>query len=550
MVYKPGTEADDEIAGTEDDDTLTGGLSPSGDDHLSGLGGDDHLYGDDGNDVLLGGAGNDLLSGDLGPGPDLPGSDVLLGGDGDDVIQSHGGNDRIDGGAGHDTASLEFGRLHSDLIFAPAVLEPFTIAGDGTTVTDCEAFIIYSGSGADRLSGLDGEDLFSGADGDDVLMGLGGDDRLFGGKGADVIAGGDGDDLLSGGDGAADRLDGGDGDDTVDLGFANDGDSASGGSGHDTLNLTLLPAETVGITYDGASHGLTISGSDVSISGFEAFSVYGGSSNDSISLRGTAESQTIHGGGGRDGLRGGSGDDTIIGGLGRDRIWGGAGNDSIYAGRSAFSSAPDGPDNVRGGLGDDTIYIGAGVAREKIDGGNGHDSVKAFGYQNTVMDVTSVVVAGETLTSVRGSILRNIENLTVYGSTLGDRMSGGASDDTFFGRAGDDVLSGGLGDDRLEGNEGDDTLDLESHGADEADVAAYYGASRNDLGHDRLTGFATEADKILLSGFAASEVTITDGPDGTYNVVIAGEFSTAEITVSLSASSMPGSFGLDCFLFS
>ena len=120
----------------------------------------------------------------------------------------------------------------------------------GTDGTD----VLLGGNGDDTLNGGDGDDLLSGGNGSDTLDGGDGSDMLLGGNGSDTLDGGDGDDLLSGGNGS-DTLDGGDGsdlllgdkgDDTLNYTLSeNTGetDYYGGGSGFDTLQLTLTSAE-------------------------------------------------------------------------------------------------------------------------------------------------------------------------------------------------------------------------------------------------------------------------------------------------------------------
>ena len=69
-----GSEGDDEISGSEDNDIISG---RQGDDSLDGLEGNDWLRGGKGDDVLTGGIGNDYLVGDYGV-------DILTGGEGTD----------------------------------------------------------------------------------------------------------------------------------------------------------------------------------------------------------------------------------------------------------------------------------------------------------------------------------------------------------------------------------------------------------------------------------------------------------------------------------
>ena len=100
------------------------------------------------------------------------------------------------------------------------------------------------------ISGTTQDDTLTGTDGTDVLLGGNGDDTLDGGDGNDLLLAGNGDDTLDGGDGS-DLLSGGNGDDTLDGGDGSD--LLLGDRGDDTLNYTL--SENTGETdyYDGGS---------------------------------------------------------------------------------------------------------------------------------------------------------------------------------------------------------------------------------------------------------------------------------------------------------
>jgi hypothetical protein len=148
----------------------------------SGTSNDDILTGTDGSDVLLGGNGDDVIDG----------------GDGSDLLSGGNGSDTLDGGAGDD--------------------------------------LLSGGNGSDTLDGGDGDDLLSGGNGSDTLDGGDGDDLLSGGNGSDTLDGGDGSDILLAGNGS----------DTLNYTLSeNTGetDYYGGGSGFDTLQLTLTSAE-------------------------------------------------------------------------------------------------------------------------------------------------------------------------------------------------------------------------------------------------------------------------------------------------------------------
>ena len=174
MAFLNGTNGNDRLIGTKDDDSIYG---QAGNDTLEGGDGNDRINGQDGNDTLDGGAGDDNLSG----------------GDGNDSMTGGVGNDTLDGGSGVD---LMYG-------------------GDGNDK-------LYGYAGNDTLDGGDGIDFVSGGDGDDSVLGGAGNDTVGGNAGNDYVSGGDGNDIVYGDEGN-DSLDGGAGNDTI-----------NGGAGIDT----------------------------------------------------------------------------------------------------------------------------------------------------------------------------------------------------------------------------------------------------------------------------------------------------------------------------
>ena len=139
-----GTEGDDVIQGTPEDDVICG------------LGGNDIISGGDGDDVVYGGDGNDSIDG----GND---DDTIYGGSGDDSVTGGNGTDTVFGGSGSDELS--------------------------------------GSRGADMLDGGSDDDVILGGKGDDTIRGGDGDDTLLGQNGSDVIVGGQGVDSADGGPG-------------------------------------------------------------------------------------------------------------------------------------------------------------------------------------------------------------------------------------------------------------------------------------------------------------------------------------------------------------
>ncbi|ESQ77110.1 Ig-like domain-containing protein [Asticcacaulis sp. AC402] len=243
-----GSRDSDQILGAAGHDTLNGG---GADDTLDGGTGNDVLSGGDGHDAMEGGAGHDRMDG--GGGTDVligsTGNDTLNGGDGEDYlcagfegdrVMTNWGADQLDGGDGLDTAILFRGAATASIRFDLRDTSVTQYLDNGTGVVRVESVSLFSGRGADKLTGGVRSDTFFGGAGNDTLDGWQGDDLLIGEAGNDVIHGGNGDDRLAGGLGhdsltggtLNDTLSGDTGEDVL-TGSAGD-DVIDGGSGLDT----------------------------------------------------------------------------------------------------------------------------------------------------------------------------------------------------------------------------------------------------------------------------------------------------------------------------
>ena len=182
----------------------------------------------------------------------------------------------------------------------------------------------------------------------------------------------------------------------------------------------------------------------------------GGAGDDT--LQGFSGDDILECGAGNDVAEGGSGDDSIYGEEGNDIVYGDAGNDYLLG--------EEGNDYLNGGEGDDTLYGGDG--RDALNGGVGND----------FMD------GGE-------------GNDSMHGGAGSDEMFGDQGNDTLRGGSGDDNLWGGRGDDSLEGGEGNDTLT----GGIGNDSFLF----DRDSGHDIITDFDPEADKLMFVGLNSAD---------------------------------------------
>jgi Ca2+-binding RTX toxin-like protein len=314
---------------------------------------------------------------------------------------------------------------------------------------------------ADTIRGDSIANQLWGHDGNDELFGLNGNDTIWGSIGHDSIDGGSGNDLLSGEDGY-DSLNGGSGNDSLYGG--NQSDSLNGGSGNDFI--------------DGGSHNDTIDG------GWDNDLMKGGDGNDSI--QGGLGNDTLGGGAGNDTLNGGSGVDTAeydTTGAVQVNLWFGTSSGAL--GNDTLSLI----ENVKTGSGNDVVLGNDG--KNRLETGNGHDTVYAFNDHDTVV------------TGSGNDVAYGYEgNDSLYGGSGNDRLYGDAGNDFVDGEAGNDTLSGGdgadwlsggyNGNDVLRGGEGADTLS----GGTGADVIQW---RAGDLGIDQIFGFDITQDRLSFT---------------------------------------------------
>jgi hypothetical protein len=188
VVVKTGNGKNNELIGTDNDDTLLG------------KGGLDDLRGFGGNDLLNGGKGNDSVDGG-------EGDDTLIGGNGNDTMIGGEGADEFRGGKGIDTVD------YSTSVEKVNVQMSAAVAADGAT--------------GDEFSGV--ENLTGSAYGDILQGTVGGFTR--GGEGNDEIIGGG--DFMSHDDGG--RIQGDDGLDTLRMGYGDTEVVLKNDSGYDTI---------------------------------------------------------------------------------------------------------------------------------------------------------------------------------------------------------------------------------------------------------------------------------------------------------------------------
>jgi Ca2+-binding RTX toxin-like protein len=176
-----GNDADNQIIGNSNSNTLTGGF------------GNDYLFGEGGADTMLGGIGNDTYN--VGNVDDVI---IELSGDGRDTVFSNASAYTL-------SANVEVLQVYATGVSGTgneldneiyANFRPNTL--DGGAGND----LVYGAGGNDTIHGSAGDDELHGGADQDVLFGDGDNDELFGEDGKDVLAGGLGVDVMYGGIGS------------------------------------------------------------------------------------------------------------------------------------------------------------------------------------------------------------------------------------------------------------------------------------------------------------------------------------------------------------
>ncbi|TNC97577.1 MAG: putative Ca2+-binding hemolysin, partial [Rhodocyclaceae bacterium] len=578
-----GTEAGDELNGTE------------GNEIISGLGGGDEIHASSGNDILIGGEGDDYLSGGYG-------NDVYVfnRGDGWDRIYQYsageGDSDAIHFGAGISALDVTVGRNSSnDVILqlvdsgngvqlidgfeAPLPKVEFT---DGT-IWSAEALIqaafakMLGTENADFLWGSDQQETIHGFAGSDEIYGYGGDDTLVGGKGDDYFAGGYGSDVFvfnrgDGWDTVSQEMAGWDDVDVVRFGAGIFSDEvAVARSGDDLVLLLGDGSEGLALEYlfSGEAPLVGVEFADGTVWDAEALMELAVASSLIVGtpysdyMEGTDAADTIYGLAGSDELAGYDGNDTLLGGAGSDELSGGSGDDILIGGSGHDRMmGGDGADTYVFTLGDGWDVVNSYVASDsgepspadviRFGAGIAPDDVNAYAYSEEGEvavelsfrhdgDMNGISIVGElgklpqlayddgTVVG-RSQLLDMIANSNgtewddaLIGTSGADLMEGGAGHDVLIGREGNDVLRGGLGNDRLRGGEGNDL----------------YVVARGD-GSDSIGNRDGGSDLIRLGGdIAPTDVSFSfDGEEEEYVLSIGDEGDS--IRIKADPGTLPG----------
>jgi len=421
------------------------------------------------------------------------------------------------------------------------------------------ADLARGGYGNDQISGGEGDDKLYGDENNDYLMGDVGDDQLFGGNGSDTLIGGAGADTMSGGNGD---------DNFIISGRAESiGDFVIGGSGVDTLTLTMT--DGTGIRFTAADPLRTVEFESIfRIKGIERYVFNGGTGNDYFVgyllddvlsggkgndvLKGSGGDDFLMGGDGNDSLDGGNDDDTLMGGEGRDRLAGGNGRDFLLGDAgddTLFGDAGDdslaggrGLDVIEGGDGNDVLYSDEFgddrfVDKDRLYGGNGDDYVTigrtdtgngGAGTDHLTLALSTSTVAENfvfsdaNITLASGGAFVGFEALDFRGGSANDTVTAGALADTLAGGGGNDTLRGGGGTDYLIDDAGADKLygdagdDFFQHSGRHGFADYFNGGGGNDIlsfnqedGNPDISAYVDLLDQTKNSGMAQKDTFVS-----------------------------------------
>jgi Ca2+-binding RTX toxin-like protein len=254
-----------------------------------------------------------------------------------------------------------------------------------------------------------------------------------------------------------------------------------------TINASGMTAASTGTTFN-----MTAAATSVT-------TITGSAGADT--LRGDAKS-TINGGGGNDTIVGGSGNDTLNGDAGKDTITTGAGNDT-----------------VNGGADNDTIVIaGSLTAADKIDGGDGTDTLSVTNASITALQGLSISDA-----NTFNANFNSVETLYVSDAldSTGDDFDLGYLDgiETV-------TLTTVSGAQTIDGFDSGNTLILTT--TPSADITA------------KVNGATTSATDVL-------NIALTANADDDYDALVLGNIETVNISVTqatASATSQTATVGL------
>ncbi|WP_445628064.1 beta strand repeat-containing protein [Nostoc sp. DSM 114167] len=524
-----GTIYDDNIVGSNGNDTLSGGYG--GQDTIDGEAGDDVLSVDYSYGNATGGIATTFNAttnkGSITTGTyrvdyknieqlNILGTaydDNIIGNNGNDTLSTgNSGKDTIDGGEGDDVLSVDY---TFNFNITKAIATTFNAATNTGSITAGTNQVNYKNIERLNISGTGYDDNILGNSGNDTLSGSYGKDTIIGDAGNDILAGGGGEDTLTGGTGndkfvydLSNSYDDGTNTDVItDFGGVGKGSnpSATVVDSLDTLQFTgniLFTAPNLQLTQNGKNLEITFEGfgndSKVILQNFKLENLdnlpatssrpaignilFNGqtSISDSFDVFDADSTQTtlfkrntvtflndLD-----NNITGFDNSNDVINGQGGDDIIDGlSGNDLLRGGA--------GNNTLKGGTGDDTLSASGSTGDNLFFGDDGNDSLDISGR----------------IFSDQSNIFGNFDSRSLGNNTL----NGGAGNDTLN-------ASGSKGDNLLSGGDGNDSLDIS--GSYSFSFPGYSYDSRSlgnntlegGTGDDRLSAGASKGDNLLSGG--------------------------------------------------
>ncbi|MEP9401705.1 calcium-binding protein [Sphingomonas sp. VNH70] len=501
------------LIGSAYNDTLTGN---AGANLLDGGGGADNMAGGLGNDTYVVDNAGDVVTEAANAGTDTVQSSIAytlganvenltltgtanIDGTGNalaNVVTGNGGNNVLDGGTGADTLA---GGLGNDTYMVDN-------AGDTVSENAGEGYdIVYASVGYALSANVERLNLTGTANIDGTGNAL-----------ANVLVGNSGDNVLDGGAGE-DILQGGQGNDTYIVDAAGDSVTENAGEGTDSVRASVgyvLSANVENLTLTGAANingtGNTLanviignSGNNVLDGGAGADSLAGGLGNDTYVIDNAGDTVTELAGEGIDTVQSSIG--YVIGANVENLTLTGTANLSGTGNALANVLTGNGGNNVLdGGAGADTLVGGAGDDSYIVD--NTGDIVTESSGQGT--DTVRSAVSYALSANVENLVLTGTANLTGFGNTLANTLTGNAGNNVLDGYTGADTMIGGLGNDTyVVDNAGDLVVENAGEGTDTVQSAMGYilGANVENL---TLTGAAN------VNGYGNALANVLTGNSG------------------------------------
>ncbi|MFB9980311.1 beta strand repeat-containing protein [Mesorhizobium kowhaii] len=479
MADRFGTNGNDVINGTADDDFMSGGPQggdpalETGDDVINGEGGNDTILGLGGNDTLTGGDGSDTIEG--GDGEDElhggAGDDTMLGGDGSDVFHGGAGNDTFDGQGDFDDVWYAGEGGPQGVAVDLAAGTATDTFGDTDTLTSISG--IAGSDLADTLLGDDEDNIIRSFRGNDLVDGRGGSDEahyandqnlisvtvnLALGTAVEVYGDGTSTDTLIG----IERIRGSLGDDSL---TGDDGSNRIRGIAGDDLINGAGGRDMADYSQDaryGGNQGVTVNlDTGSAVDGFGDTDTLTGIED----VRGTMFGDILTGDDGENQLEGDGGDDTINGLGGADTMSGAQGNDTYYV------------DNA----GDHVIELN----------GQGTDNVQAS---------VSFNLSGQELEKLT---LIGTGNINGTGNSIANLIIGNSGNNIIDGLGGADIMQGGIGNDAYYVDNAGDIVSESTAGANGSDIVnGYISINLSDGNH-----FTGNIENVALRSAASINAT-------------------------------------------